>query len=292
MKAVTFKSEERGTRSGRLLALALAAPALILVGVCFLVPLALIARLSFAPSQAGGAILAGLTLESYRAFLGDPFYRAMIVRSIALSILITMIVLFFTYPIALFLHRTRSRWRSLLVVVTIAPLLVSAVVRTYGWMVILGDNGWVNSTLRLMDLAPMELDNDYTGVVIGMIEILMPYMALALIVGFGRIDTTLEEAAASLGATPSRRFWRITLPLSLPGIGLGCMLSFVLAISAFVTPTLLGGGRVFLIATEIYTQALEILNWPLASAMAVLMLVAFTGALTLYSWVGRRWAGA
>ncbi len=278
--------------AGRGPGLLMSLPMLLLIGACFVLPLLWIGRLSLYASQPGGVLVPDITLDSYGAFLGDAFYREMVVRTILIAGLVTVLALVLTYPIALFLHRTTSAWRSLLVVMTVAPLLISTVVRTYGWMVILGDDGWLNGLLRLLSLPTLKLANDYPAVVIGLTQIMMPYMALCLISGFGRVDSTLEDAAESLGARPMRRIWRITLPLSLPGVALGCMLTFVIAVSAYVTPALLGGGRVFLIATEIYTQALETLDWPLASAMSVLLLVVFLVALTLYSRLARRLGAA
>jgi putative spermidine/putrescine transport system permease protein len=280
------------TSGGRGRALLMTLPMLLLVGGCFVVPLLWIGRISFYASQPGGVLVPDVTLDSYGAFLGDSFYLDMVVRTVLIAALVTVLALLLTYPIALFLHRTTSAWRSVLVVLTIAPLLISTVVRTYGWMVILGDEGWLNGLLRLLGLPALDVAHDYPAVVIGLTQIMMPYMALCLISGFGRIDPTLEDAAESLGARPLRRFWRITLPLSLPGIALGCMLTFVIAVSAYVTPALLGGGRVFLLATEIYTQALETLDWPLASAMSVLLLLVFLAALTLYGRLARRWGAA
>ena len=272
--------------------LLLSLPMLLLIGTCFVLPLLWISRISLYASHPGGVLVPDTTLDSYSAFLGDPFYREMVARTILIAGLVTVLALVLTYPIALFLHRTTSAWRGVLVVMTVAPLLISTVVRTYGWMVILGDDGWLNGLLRLVDLPALKLANDYPAVVIGLTQIMMPYMALCLISGFGRVDPTLEDAAESLGARPMRRFWRVTLPLSLPGVALGCMLTFVIAVSAYVTPALLGGGRVFLVATEIYTQALETLDWPLASAMSVLLLVVFLVALTLYSRLAQRLGAA
>lgn len=274
------------------MAFALTLPMLLLVGACFVAPILWIGRISLYVSQAGGVLVEGMTLDSYISFLGDPFYRAMALRSLAVAALVTGLALVLTYPIALFLHRTTSRWRSLLTVLTISPLLISTVVRTYGWMIILGDEGWLNATLRWVGLPMLRLANGYPAVVIGLTQIMMPYMALCLISGFGRIDPTLEDAAASLGANAFRRFQRVTLPLSLPGIILGCMLTFVIAVSAYVTPVLLGGGRVFLVATEIYTQALETLDWPLAAAMSVLLLLLFLVVVTAQSRLTRRWEAA
>ena len=153
----------------------------------------------------------------------------------------------------------------ILLVLVISPLLTSAVVRTYGWIAILSENGLVNNALGRDRLHALRLMFNKTGVIIGLTEILMPYMILALLAGFGRLDPRVEEAAATLGAPPFQVFRRIVLPLTLPGIALGSLLCFVLAVSSFITPKLLGGGRVLLLATEIYDQAIVTLNWPLAA---------------------------
>jgi putative spermidine/putrescine transport system permease protein len=207
-----------------------------------------------------------------------------VARSIALAAMITALTLVLSYPIAFFIHRAVSRWKGLLTIVAISPLLVSAVVRTYGWMVILGDQGLINGLLQFGGLIerPLRLINNTTGVVIGLVEILMPYMVLALMAGFGRLDRVYEEAAQSLGAGPWTTFRRIVLPLTVPGIALGCLLCFVLAISSFITPKLLGGGRVFLLATEIFDQAIVLLNWPLAATMSIVVLGIFGLALLVY----------
>ena len=169
----------------------------------------------------------------------------------------------------------------------ISPLLTSAVVRTYGWIAILTDDGPVVSAIKALGLPAPSLMFNIKGVFIGLTEILMPYMILALLAGFGKLDARLEEAAATLGARPWQSFRRIVLPLSLPGIMLGCLLCFVLAISSFITPKLLGGGRVFLLATEIYDQAIVTLNWPLAATLSMVVLIVFGLALALYARAAR-----
>lgn len=193
-------------------AMAMTLPMLLLVGACFVLPLLWIGRISFYASHPGGVLVPDVTLDSYAAFLADPFYREMILRTLLIAAMVTVLALLLTYPIALFLHRTTSAWRSVLVVLTIAPLLISTVVRTYGWMVILGDSGLLNGLLIGLGLAPLRLANDYPAVVIGLTQIMMPYMALCLISGFGRIDPTLEDAAnrsarircGGSGASPCR----------------------------------------------------------------------------------------
>jgi len=238
----------------------------------------------------GGSFRPALTLENYQRFFADPYYLQIALNSLTLSLWVTSITLVLGYPIALFLFRLESRWKSLLLVVTISPLLVSAVVRTYGWIVILGDKGLLNSLLMGLGILdkPLRLINNEIGVIIGLVHILMPYMVLALLAGFGRLDPDLEKAAMSLGARPWVAFLRVTLPLSLPGVALGCLLTFALSISSFVTPTLLGGGRVFLLATEIYDQAIQLLNWPFAASMSILLLIAFGLTMILYARFTRR----
>lgn len=166
----------------------------------------------------------------------------------------------------------------------IAPLLTSAVVRTYGWMVILGPTGLINGTLKAFGYTgtPLNLVNNMTGVQIGLIEIFMPYAILAMISGFGRLSTELEDAAASLGANKMEVFFRVTLPLSIPGVLTSFLLVFVLSISTFITPRLLGGGVVQVLATEIYDQTTGLLNWPFAAALSMILLVTFGVVIAAY----------
>jgi putative spermidine/putrescine transport system permease protein len=267
------------------IAIALLLPIALVNAVSFLAPVGYLLRMSLNEATGGGGLREAVTLASYAAFITDPYYLGLVARSIGFSLLITALTLVLSYPIALFIHRADAAWKSLLMIVTISPLLVSAVVRTYGWMLILGDRGFVNGLLKSAGLItqPFRLVNNATGVVIGLTEILMPYMVLALMAGFGRLDRSYEEAALSLGARPWTTFRRVVVPLTAPGIALGCLLCFVLAVSSFITPKLLGGGRVFLLATEIYDQAMVMLNWPLAATMAMIVLVIFGLALVAYT---------
>jgi putative spermidine/putrescine transport system permease protein len=265
-----------------LLISALLAPALLVNLATFLAPMLNLAALSFREGDPSGAIGTAFSWATWRGMLTDPYYGELVLWSVVLSLAITVLTLICSYPIALFVHRAAERWRNLLMVLCISPLLVSAVVRTYGWLVILGDHGLVDSVLGWFGLPAPKLVFNTQGVVIGLVEILMPYMILSLLAGFGRLNASLEEAAASLGAPPFTVFRRVVLPLTLPGILLGCLLAFVLAVSSFITPKLLGGGRVFLLATEIYDQAIVTLNWPVAAALSILVLAIFGLALLLY----------
>ncbi|MBB4103357.1 ABC transporter permease [Allorhizobium borbori] len=289
-QTVDALSQRAGQRRFPLIALVLLVPMAIINLVAFVLPVLRLGQISFMESRSGGVLTGNYSTESYIGFLTDRFSLDLIGNSLFLSLSVTFITLCCAYPIALFLHRVSPRWRNVLFVVTVSPLLVSSVVRTYGWMVILGEQGFVNGLLMSSGLisSPLRLVNNWMGVTIGLVEVLIPYMALSLIAGFGRLDVNLEEAAASLGANAWTRFRRVVFPLTLPGVALGCLLCFVLSISSFITPKLLGGGRVFLLATEIYDQAVIQLEWPKAAATSVIVLVIFGLALAFYSRVVRR----
>lgn len=270
----------------------LAIPAsLVLVGV-YVWPMLGLGRMSFNETGPTGAMLPALSLKIWQELLADHFTYELTLNSIHLSVVAATAALLLGYPLTLFLFRIDARWRGLLAAIAIAPMLVNGVVRVFGWLAILGDRGLVNSALQATGLAvqPIRLVYNWTGVAIGLTESLMPYMILALVAGFGRIDRTLEEAAASLGAPPWRRFVRVTLPLSLPAIALGWLLCFVLAMSSYITPKLLGGGRVFLLATEIYEQSITNVNWPMAAALALYTLVLLFLLMAAYGALARKTA--
>jgi putative spermidine/putrescine transport system permease protein len=262
----------------------LLAPGVLALLATYVLPLLWVLRMSVNRNLPGGLIEQAITLDSYLSTLGDAYFWRVIGNTVLLGALVTGATVVLAYPLALFLSRTTSSWRGLLLALAVAPLLTSSVARTYGWMVILGDSGIINGGLRALGWLdrPLPLANDMTGVVIALTEIFMPYAVLAMVSGFGRLDRELEHAAASLGAGPVTVFRRVVLPLTLPGVVTSGLLVFVLAISAYVTPRLIGGGRVFVLATEIYDQATNTLNWPVASALSVLLLVLFGAVLLIY----------
>jgi putative spermidine/putrescine transport system permease protein len=283
MTTVYAGTQDGATKGPLPLVVMLLLPIALVNTLGFLVPVLNLLRMSFFEAQGTGAMQEVYSLATWLKVVTDSFYAELILNTVGTSLVITLLTLVCSYPIALYLHRSSGIWRNILLVLVIAPLLTSAVVRTYGWIVILFENGLVNNALAAVGIGRMRLIFNRTGVIIGLTEILMPYMILALMAGFGRLDARIEEAAASLGASPMRVFLRVVLPLTLPGIALGSLLCFVLAVSSFITPKLLGGGRVFLLATEIYDQAIVTLNWPVASALSILILVIFGTALLLYT---------
>lgn len=280
MSAAAVADAKGAGSRGKLLA-TLLLPIVLVNIVAFVAPVGNLAAISFRGAAATGAMTGGFSLATWASLLGDTYYWSMLWRTVWIGALITALTLVLSYPLALFVSRA-ERGKALLVVLCISPLLISAVVRTYGWMVVLGEQGFLPALLRGLNLTSPRMMNNELGVVIGMTEILMPYMILSLLSGFGKLDATLEHAAQTLGAGPFTVFRRIVLPLSLPGVLLGCLLCFVLAVSSFITPKMLGGGRVSLLATEIYDQAIVTLNWPLAACLSILILVVFGAALVFY----------
>jgi putative spermidine/putrescine transport system permease protein len=246
-------------------------PAALFVLAIYAWPTLLLFRNAFNEVGPTGAMVEAWSLKTATETFADGFTFELTLNSLWLSASATLLALCLSYPVALFLFRTDSRFRGLLAVIAIMPMLVSSVVRVFGWLAILGDRGLVNGALISLGLiaSPMKLVFNWTGVTIGLAESIMPYMILALLAGFGRLDRTLEEASRSLGATPFRTFRRVTLPLSLPALALAAGLGFVLSMSAYITPKLLGGGRVFVLATEIFEQATTNTNWPVASVLAL-----------------------
>jgi putative spermidine/putrescine transport system permease protein len=266
----------------------LCAPALALLALAFLWPMLTLARMSLNETNDTGAMLEGLSLVTYAKLATDSFTWRLTIDSLTLSAFAATSAVILCYPMALFLFRTKSRFRTLLTLAAVAPLLVSGTARVIGWLAILGDHGLVNAALISVGLSPVPLINNLAGVRIGLTESVMPYTVLALIAGFGRLDARLEEAASTLGARPVRVFWRITFPLTLPAVSAGWLLAFALSISAFITPHLMGGGRVFVLATEIYDAATQTLDWPAAAALSVYALVLLLILMAAHAAVARR----
>jgi putative spermidine/putrescine transport system permease protein len=276
--------EKASKRRRRLIVWGLLAPSLLALLVTYVFPLTWVLRMAFNIGQGNGIVIETFSFESIWTVVSDPYYWETIGTSLWLGVLVSVLCIVVSYPIALFLATSTSKWTGVLTVLAIAPLMTSAVVRTFGWMIILGNDGMINSLLQDFGFtsSPLPLANSFTGVTIGLVEIFMPYAILAMLSGFGRINAQLEDAAGSLGANRFNVFRRITFPLSLPGVFTALLLVFVLTIATFVTPRLLGGGRVQVMATEIYDQTTGLLNWPMAAALAVVLLILFGAVIAIY----------
>ncbi|MGW7291930.1 ABC transporter permease [Streptomyces xiamenensis] len=278
-----------GRRWHRRPALWLLAPGVLALLLTYALPLVWVVRMALNQPLPGGAILQTLTLSTFTDVLTSAHYWNVIGQTLQLGLLTTVFTLLLAYPVALFLARTTSRWRSLLFALAVAPLLISSVARTFGWMAILGNQGVINKTLLAIGVIddPVRLANNMTGVVIASTEIYMPFAILAMLAGFGRLDPELERAAASLGANRLSVLRRVVLPLTAPGVITASLLVFVLSLSGYVTPRLIGGGRVFVLATEIYDEAMNSLNWPVAAVLSVLLLTLFGLVVALHLWAQR-----
>ena len=211
---------------------------------------------------------------NYLKFFTDSFYLNILITTISISLKTTLIVLLFGYPVAYFLARTTSRLKNTMMIMLLFPFLVSAVVRSYGWMVILGTKGLLNQFLLAIGLIDIPLKILYThnAVIIGLVHLLLPYMILSITGVIQGIDRNLEYAAASLGYHPLMTFFKVLLPLSLPGIISGCTLVFTLSMTAYVTPRLLGGARFRMMSTMVFQEVNVNFNWGLASAISYILL--------------------
>jgi putative spermidine/putrescine transport system permease protein len=252
-------------------------PALVVIGM-FAVAMGALFQYSVLEFVPGSLQTGGFTIENFRR-VASPQYLGYVWDTLVLSAATTALTLLASYPVAYALARTRSRAvRSWLLILTLAPFFTGAIVRTYAWIVLLGNTviAW-----------PIPMLFTERGVLVGLVHFSMPTMILLLAAAISHVDPACERAAASLGAPPARVFRRVTLPLSMPGIVSGCVIVFAWTLSAFPTPELLGGGKVKMIANGVKDLALDSFNWPGAAAFALLALVltllvlAAVGRLTL-----------
>ena len=251
-------------------ALVLVGPALLLLVAIYLYPLARLLVLSLA----GGADSA-LGLGAYRRFLESSVYLGVLLRTIRISLVVTAVCLVLAYPVSYVLSRAGSLTLRVIMVFVLLPLWTSILVRTYAWMVLLQANGVLNNFLRRLHVSdePLRLMYNEAGVVIGMAQVLLPFAILPVFASLRNIDPRLHAAARVMGAGPWRRFRSVTLPLSLPGVAAAGLLVFVQALGFFIIPALLGGSRVITLAMVIETQVVDLLDWSLASSMAMVLLV-------------------
>lgn len=269
-------------------ALFLLLPLLLLLAFAFLLPVLSLVPTSLRPYAPGRGIGDGFTLEHYVKALTDSFYLEVLVRTIGLGFVVTFMTLLIGYPLAYILARSESRWKHWLTLLVIFPMLLNLVVRTFGWIALLARRGLVNQWLMALGITdePIRLMFNFTGLLIGLTHIFLPVMVLVLIAVIQNISVDLEEAASVLGASRIAVLFKVTLPLSAPGILAGSILVFVLTVSALVTPRLLGGPTYKVVSTMVYEQFLQLLNWPAGSALALLM----TAIVLLFLWAGARLA--
>ena len=251
----------------------LLSPSLLVLLAIFVAPLLFLVPTSLHPYIPGTGIGVEWTLANYTDILGDRFYLNIIGRTLALGLIVVLITLLVGYPLAFYLARTRTRLRPWLIILVVFPLLLNLVVRSFGWIVLLANRGLINDWLRAAGIIdkPIRLLFDFSGLLIGLSHIFLPFMVLVLIGAIQNIPRDVEDAARTLGASRREVLLKVTLPLSLPGILSGSILVFVLTISALVTPRLLGGPTYKVMSTLIFDEFLQVLNWPRGAAMAFIL---------------------
>jgi putative spermidine/putrescine transport system permease protein len=274
-------------------------PGLVLLVFGLLLPVGQVLWMSFNPAETGVMTpAASFTANNYARFFGSDFYLGVLFKTLALSALTTLITAALGMVLALSVWRARPAWRGLLLVIILAPLLVSIVARTYGWVVLLGDKGAVNSMLMALGWIDEPIKIMYTApaVLIGLVHVFLPFMVLSLMGALDRIDASLGEAASTLGASRLATFRHVVLPLAVPGLASGSIIVFSLAMSSYVTPALMGGSRSGMLTTYIYQQFSVTMNWHFgATLVGVLLgstLLVLFAMLSWSRWYTRNWSTA
>jgi putative spermidine/putrescine transport system permease protein len=238
----------------------------------------------------------GFTLKHYAAIFQSPIYLKVIAMTLEISLLVTALCLLLGYPVAYVISSVKGKWGTWLMGMVVLCFWTSILVRTYSWMILLQRTGVINTVLLELGLIskPLGLMYNLFGVTLGMIHVLLPYMVLPLYGVMEGIDRSLPKAAQNLGATPFKAFWKVFVPLSLPGVGAGCILVFVIALGFFITPALLGGGKVIMISNLIDSQVTQLLNWGFAAAISLFLIVVTLAIFFLsnrYLGLARMWGG-
>jgi putative spermidine/putrescine transport system permease protein len=252
--------------------LRLVLPLAAVFAVVFAAPLLVLVAMSLSRD----AELNALTLGHYTKFFTDAFNYSILWSTIALGFKATLLCFLFGYPIAWIASRAKARWQTVLVFLVILPIMTSVVVRTFSWIVILGRQGLLNQIAMGLGMTsePLRLLFTELGVVIVLAQVQMPLMVLPILTVMSRMDPNLVDASRVLGAGEWRTLWRVTLPLSLPGVIAGCILTYTASVTAFVTQTLIGGARLVYMPLHIYQQAIGANNWPFAAAISVIFMAA------------------
>jgi len=273
--------------------LMLVSPLMLVLLLVFIAPVLMMLPLSLREYVAGTGISDRWTLVNYTQILTDDYYREVVVRTLQLGFGVTLICLLLGYPLAYYMARTTPRIRFALTMLVIFPMLLNLVVRSFGWIALLANRGLVNNLLIDLGLLerPIKLMFNLTGLLLGMSHIFLPFMVLMLVPTIQAIPRDVQAAAYTLSASRPRVFWSVTLPLSAPGILAGSILVFVLTISALVTPRMLGGPTYKVMATLIYDDFLQTLDWPSGAALSFTLTAMTLVIIGLSSRLAKRWGG-
>ncbi len=275
-----------GEKKGRGWTLGLAgllAPVTFWLGLFFLVPLLLILAYSFGTSGVYGGITLGFNPGNYLKVF-DPLYLEIIVRTLIIALINTFLCLTLGYPLAYFIVFRGGGWKNALILLVMVPFWTSLLIRAYAWVVILGGNGLANKALQFLGITDEPLNLIFTpqAVLMGMFYSYLPFMILPLYAALEKFDTRLKEAAQDLGASRWHTFWRVTFPLSMPGVIAGSILVFIPSAGEFVIPDLLGGSRTVMTGNLIQNQFLQARDWAFGSALSVMLAVLMLGAIMFY----------
>ncbi len=258
----------------------LASPAILLVLVILVIPVGWLFYVSFVGADGN------FSLENYERMVSRKSYLRIFVTTFQVSILTTVLCIVIGYPLAYFISQLPTRWANLCLVTVLLPFWTSLLVRTYAWLVLLQKQGLVNQwaiSLGLWD-EPLKFVHNMTGTLIGMVHIMLPFLILPVYGAMRAIDKDYLKAASNLGASPRRAFWTVFFPLSTPGLFAGSLMVFVLCLGFFVTPAVLGGGRVIMVSMKIVSNIELFVNWGAASSLGVVLL-----ALTvIILWIASR----
>lgn len=270
---------------------ALARPALLLapgVGllVCFLiVPVCFVLVYSFWLRTGSGLVQRSFTWANWEELFSDEYYWLILARTTKLAVVTTAICAALGYVVAYFLAHTRFKRRLLLILLLMLPFWISFIIRTMSWVQVLGANGVINGALLWLGVidAPLKLIYTELSVYLGLVHVQLPFMILNIFVSLDGIDRTLVAASRTLGAPPWRAFLDVTLPLSLPGLGAGCLLCFVLCFGTYITPLLLGGPGNFMFASLIFDAVITHFDWPMGAALSMLLLALLSAVVLIYN---------
>ena len=268
--------QEESQKGSGLTAGLLLGPATLFVAITLLVPTAILFRYSLNAFVPGQFMVDALTADNYLKFFSDSYYTNVLLRTVRVATICTLVCFIFGFPLAYVLARTQSRFKNIFIILVVLPLFVGNAVRAAGWMASLGNKGFFNQMMMSIGLIdrPIEIMYTETAVLIGIVAVNLPYMVLTLQSVIEGISPMIEEAAFSLGASPMRMARRVLLPLALPGLLAGGILTFILAMNAYATPVLLGGPKFQMMGPLVYGQFAQQNNWPFGGAISFVLMSA------------------
>ena len=267
----------------------LALPLALAFASLFLAPLLMLVAVTFFNDDK----ITQLGFAQWAKFFGDPFHYKVIADTLLLGVKAVCATVIVGYPLALVFLDLSQRLQKVLIFIIVLPLLLSVVVRTFAWIVVLGREGLVNTLLMNLGLIsePLRLLQTELGLVISLTQIEMPLMLLPLISVMSRLDPNLRDASAALGASRWRTLFTVIVPLSMPGLIAGCLLVFASATTAFISQTVIGGVRLIYLPLLIWQQSLVVFNWPFAAVASLSLVVSVLTVIAALTWVGRRQTG-